>query len=55
MKIETQLVSELYQVLKQMMEENKGDYSIQVIDDWEDITIRQCKVCEDYKCLELLT
>jgi hypothetical protein len=52
MKIETQLVIELYYVLKQMIEENKGDYSITL--PTEDIVIMQCKVNDIDKTLELL-
>lgn len=55
MKIETRLVSELYYVLKQMMEENRGDYSIVIPDqDSTDMfSIEQCKVDEENEHLIL--
>lgn len=53
MKIETQTVEELFYVLKQMMEENKGDYTI-MIDDKFNSDVVQCKIYDDVKALELI-
>jgi hypothetical protein len=53
MKIETQIVSELFYVLKQMMEENKGGYSVS-FDDGEYVSLlRQARVNDKDKQLEL--
>lgn len=57
MEIKTQLVSELFHVLRQMLEEGRGNYGIVYPEDGDYgyATIRQCRVDEENKQLILLT